>query len=162
MNFNIDVTAIRGGFEDLVKEAFKSGNGEFVEVGWFGEQGTHPNTNGEMTYAELAEYHATGGNGTGKVIERPVLHVTSAIHPFSSNKDFHPLISAWLKDPSISNTELMLSKFGKNYVQKIKSVFGSSHLHPTPGNRDPLVDSGALRDHTSHKNSISNTVKMGL
>lgn len=159
MNFNIEVEAIRGGFEDKIKQAFKLGHGESVEFGWFEEQGDHPNTNGEMTYAELALYHATGGNGTGRVVERPVLDIAMAMYPINSNKELLPTLVNWIKDPSVKNTELMLSNFGRDYVEKVKGIFGTSHLHPTANNPDPLIDSGALMDHTAHKNSISNILK---
>jgi hypothetical protein len=159
VKLEFDVTAIKGGFEDKIKKAFKLGDDESVEFGWFDEQGDHPNTNGQMTYAELALYHATGGNGSGKVVARPVLDIAMAMYPPGANKELMPILIAWLKDPSQGNTELMFSNFGKDYVEKIKGLFGSSYLHPTSSNPDPLIDSGALREHTAHKNSLSNTVK---
>ena len=159
MKLEFDVVAVKGGIEDKIKEAFRLGDGESVEFGWFEEQGAHPNTNGEMTYAELAYYHATGGNGSGRVVERPVLAIAMTMFPINSNKELLPVLVNWLKDPSQSNTEAMLSSFGKDYVDKIKSIFGTAALHATTNNPDPLVDSGALRDHTAYKNSISNTIK---
>lgn len=124
-------------------KSLKQLDGASVEIGWFDEQ--HPTAN--MTFAELAHYHATGGGG--RVIPRNVLQKTLAIYPFDKDKEATKALAKFLNDPK--NPDALLSAIGRDYVDKIKGLFGTSHLSPTPNNPDPLIDTGALRDNTSYK-----------
>jgi len=156
----IEVEAVKGGFADLMNEAVRAAHDESVEMGWFDIQGPHPTA--DMTFAELARFQATGGASGGKpmaVPQRDILAVTAAVHPFENSPDVDKIIWEWLDKPNANNTIAMLDRFGENYVEKIKGLFGSVHLGPTERNPDPLINTGALRDNTAHRNSKTLVVK---
>ena len=156
----IKAEAIKGGFADLMKEAVKAAHNESIEMGWFTVQGEHSNS--DMTYPEIARYQATGGTSGGKpgaVPQRDILAVTAAVHPFDKNVKIDQLISDWLENPNQNNTIAMMDKFGQEYVEKIKSLFGSMHLNPTTRNPDPLIDTGELRGNTAYRNSKTLVIK---
>lgn len=132
-------------------------DGEYVDVGWFKEQGEHSNTS--MTYPELAQYHATGGGG--RTTPRDVLSLSKAVYPPNKDADVISELKSWLRSGTQGGVEVLLDSIGSVQQDRIKSLFGSSLLTPTDGNPDPLVDTGELRDSVSRKTSTSDILKGG-
>lgn len=159
MKIKASVIATRGGFADHVKEMVKA-NKEGFEAGWFAEQGEH--TTAHMTYPELGWYHATGGHGTGKVVQRDILAVTEAVYPPHKEKEILDLIGQWVQDPNPHNTSKMLDQLGGHTVERIKSIFGSEGLKPSTFNPEPLVDTGEWRDNTAHRTTKDKVIKKGV
>lgn len=117
-----------------------------VEVGWFEDQGKHPTA--DMTYPELAHFHAVGGDDKTRVIPRDVLAVHLDMFEFGSNGEIIKAVENWLRDPSQTLPSKVLQRIGNAQLEHIKSLFGSAYLTQTEGNPDPLIDTGELRDHT--------------
>lgn len=141
----------KGFLEDF--EAMAKADGEFVDVGWFEEQGHHPTaTDSEgqpMTYPDLAKYHATGGGG---VI--PIRDILAASRDTLSYRDvgiLNKAMSDWLDDPTKDPTKTLLPKLGIGMTRHIMNTFGSAALHPTESNPDPLIDTGEFMQHTAYK-----------
>lgn len=125
-----------------------------IELGWFSEQGKHPTAN--MTYPELGFYHAVGMNG---VIPRDILGVFS-FEEFDTGGGLDRLLPLILNNPN-DNVQDTLDRIGKRFTRKIKKVFGSSSLHPTPHNPNPMIETGALRRAVRYKTSANNILKKG-
>ena len=134
------------GFLADLKEIEKL-SGQSVEAGWFDEQGEHPTA--EMSYPELALYHAQGRNG---VVPRDVLGLAGAMYPPDKDEVVMRALGKWLDNPKGNSIDALLGIIGENSVNKIKSLFGSALLTRTSHNPDPLVATGALRDATSSYN----------
>lgn len=139
----------KGGFEgdgflDEIKK-IESLSEKLVEMGWFEDQGEHPTA--DMSFVELAKYHATGGGG--RVIERDVLGKAFAMYPFYNDKKATKALSDFLNDPN--DVDNLLDTIGEHYVGKIKALFGSVHLQPTVNNPDPLIDTGELKNKTTYR-----------
>ena len=132
------------GFEDEIRTISRLGN-KTLDVGFFDEK--HPYA--DMTFAELAKFHAHGGTSEKPVIERDVIGEALAVYPFDKDKKASEALFRWLDNPS--NPDELLSMIGQDYVDKIKNIFGSSLLSPTPFNPDPLIDTGALKESTTYK-----------
>lgn len=151
-SIKIDDKSVR----DEIKK-IKKGMEEEVDVGWFESQGDHPTTDGEMTYPELAKYHAVGGQG--KVTPRDVLAVTMAVWGEHISSDVEASLNRWVQNPTKSNLDKFLNKAGGDLAKKVRGLFATSYLSPTDNNPDPLVETGELRDKTAWRTSISKTVR---
>lgn len=143
----VEIVPAKGnGLDDDLLEVFKA-DGIYVDVGWFEEQGNHP-TSTDLSFADIINKHATGDGG--RFIPRPVLE--TALNLFKPlDKDGLQAFSKWLEDPKKDPTQTVMDVVGEEMVNKVRGVFGSSHLTPTSGNPDPMVDTGATRDATSYK-----------
>jgi len=130
-------------------------DGEHVDIGWFQSQGKHPTA--DLTFPQLAKYHATGGGG--RVTPRDVLALSSAVYPPNKDREVIQALTKWLSGGRTGGTEALLAVLGDVQVKRIQSLFGSSLLSPTSGNPDPLVETGALRNKTAYKTSINNIIK---
>lgn len=141
----------KGFLEDLM--AIEKADGDYVDVGWFEEQGHHPtarDTSGvPYTFPDLAKFHASGGGGVVPV--RDVLKAAQFTLKPSDMKKFQLALDKWLDDPTRDPDKVLFPMLGKELGQHIKSVFGGPFLHPTPDNPDPLIDSGELMDHTAFR-----------
>ena len=122
-------------------------DGQSVEIGWFDSQGIHEPSG--MKYTDLAHYHATGGGG--EVIHRDVLAVLEIMYPPREDKDLHELILKWIENPIKKNSDQITKHIGESWQDKLQGLFGSSLLHPTPNNPDPLIDTGDLRDNATYR-----------
>lgn len=136
-----------------IAEALGKAHGQKVDVGFFAEQGLHPTAKSSsgkpMTFVELAKYHATGGGG--KV---PVRDILTAAQLSFTEKDLGKVVKAidnWLEDPRQDIEKVLMDKVGKVFAESMKNTFGTTFLHPTGSNPDPLIDSGELMKHTAYK-----------
>lgn len=135
------------GFLTEIEALFKA-DGEYVDTGWFEEQGPHE-TSKHLTYPELANLQATGGGG--KFIPRDITLV-SMIHADLINQPLAKrAFDKWLQDPTQDPEKTLLDAVGRSMMEEVKKLFGSVYLHPTEGNPNPLIDSGALQAATSYK-----------
>lgn len=150
MSIKIDVIPEKGGFEDKMKKMVIADQ-EWFAAGWFEDQGNHSDT--DFSYTELGIYHATGGNGTGRVIQRDILALANAVFPVEREAVVHKLLGAWIDNPTDSNFDKMLGELGEHVANRVKSLFGSNMLHPTSYNPDPLIDTGELMENTAYKTS---------
>ena len=134
------------GFLTEIEALFKA-DGEYVDTGWFEEQGEHPTA--DMNYPELANLQATGGGG--QFIPRDITLV-AMIHADLMNQPVAKrAFDKWLQDPTKDPEKTLLDAIGEAMVEEVKGLFGSTYLHPTQGNPNPLIDSGALQAATSYK-----------
>lgn len=137
-----------------------------VEVGYFKEQGKHPTTRNNLSYAELMAMQELREDGH----DRPLLtygyienegnfeeNILDNIQDFMYN-------GAWGKTHSIKK---YLDNIGKFQLKSLKALFGdSSFLKPNTtstslrkGFQAPLIETGALRDNLSYRESITNKIQ---
>ena len=134
-------------------EAIAKADMEYVDVGWFEEQGHHPtavDSDGQpMTYPDLAKFHATGGGGTVPI--RNILSAARDTLTYQDVKRLNQAVCDWIEDPTKDPSDTLLPKLGVEMTRHIMDTFGSDALHPTEGNPDPLIDTGEFMRHTAYK-----------
>lgn len=150
-----ELIAVGKSFQENMKEIVKV-DGKYVDAGWFESQGQHPHA--DMTYPELAHYHATGHNW---VTPRDILALTSAVYPVDKDAKILGVLSRWINSNGAQNLDDLLDDLGKVQVERITSLFGSSLLGVT-SNPTPLIDSGELKGHTARRTSTNRVVKQGI
>ena len=135
-----------------------------VDVGWFGETGTHDSSG--WNYPTLASYHASG-DSSKNIPPRPVLEIAYGFNPFNKS----PLKSSLnkylsnIKGKPLVKPKWVAEQYASYYVNQTKMLFGdTSKLTPNSSNvvalkqedgvnpaQNPLVWTGSLRDNTSYK-----------
>lgn len=147
------LVSCKGGIQDKIKEMSKA-SGEYAEAGWFQEQGKHPTA--QMTYPELAHYHATGTEG---VPVRDVIRIVKGMYDPKDEPKVKEAISKWFNNPTDSTLKVVLDMLGETAWSKIKTVVGNPAYLQVTGNPTPLKDSGALYDHVARRTSKDRTIK---
>lgn len=150
----IKLTPVKGGFEDKIKKLVKA-NGEYAEAGWFREQGQHPTA--DMSYPELAQYHANGDNG---VTPRPALDIAIRHYRQTREPSIGKAIMAYMENPSEDNLANISDVMGETLKDKIKWVIGNPSVLDVTNNPTPLLDSGALHDHVAHRTKRDPNIKV--
>lgn len=143
-----------------------------VEVGYFQEQGLYKSprpvkTPYNITYPQLAAIQF-GGSTKNNIPARPVIDLSMHIYPISKNKKVKAVLKKYFsnirsKTPKITATQVF-EQIGGDYVDKARSLFGSSHLaslQPStiknktrmgaPYTTQPLLEWGTLRAGMSMK-----------
>lgn len=149
----VSLEPCKGGWEDKIK-ALKKADGDYAEVGLFGEQGDHPTA--EMTFAELARYHATGQDG---VTHRPFLHIALAHFAKQRPREVGRAIVRYLMTPNQTNLDLIIETIGKEYWETVKLVIGNPAMLPVTNNPTPLVDTGELEQHIAYRTNKNRTLR---
>lgn len=138
-------------FDKIVKKLMDS-SGHNVQIGWFAEQGLHGPSG--MPFTRLAAIHHNGIN----VPKRPILSVVANLRdPPKNSANVKRILKQFILNPQ--EPDKVFDELGKHYVRIVKSYFGSSYLHPTEHNPNPLIDTGEFKRNTAYKTSISGQVK---
>lgn len=126
-----------------------------VEVGHFAEQGMHPTA--EMSYVDLMRFHASGRT---YVVRDPIAVLKWMVKRIPVDI-YGNHLREFFKNPSDKRSlTAIFDSIGRFLSDKEKSIFGNpSYLKTTSFNLDPLVDTGALVDAVSYKNSIDKRLK---
>lgn len=129
-------------------------DGESVEIGWFEEQGQHSTG---RSYPEIMRYHARALPEEGAFIKRDPKKVVEVFHKPSKEQKIFEIISDKLENLDKSN-EQVLDSIGRHYTALLASKMGLPvpGLNPaSPGNPDPMLDTGETKDKTSYKTSLN-------
>jgi hypothetical protein len=143
---------VSGGILDKVKNLQSLSKTNNAEVGWFAVDGDHPTA--EMTYPELAHYHATGSNN---VPVRDVLEITKGIYQAGKYPKLKATLTRYLDTGN--GYEAFLEALGESFWMGSHTVIGHSPPLVLGSNPTPLVDTGELRDHLSYRTTKDLTLK---
>lgn len=126
-----------------------------VEVGHFAIQGQHPTA--EMSYVDLMKFHASGRT----YVVRDPIAVLKWMTKRIPTQVYGGLLRQFFSNPSDKKSLVSLfDSIGKYLSDKEKSIFGNpAYLQATSLNLDPLVDTGALVDAVSYRNTIDKRLK---
>lgn len=149
----VSLEPCKGGWEDKIK-AIKKAKGDYAEVGWFGEQGPHEGTT--MTFAEMAEYHASGHDW---VTPRPMLHIALELFAQKQPREVAKAITRYLLSPTQINLDLIIETIGKEYWNTVKLVIGNPAYLEVTDNPTPLLDTGQLEKHTAYRTNKNRTLR---
>lgn len=146
---------VKNKIPDLLKK-IKKLNDQKVEIGYFEEQGKHPNS--DVGYAQMAAWLEYG---TIKTRPYPLFH---RVIEFYENPRSSKIIKKALKDyfkvSSTSDYTVVLKSVGQGYLNIIKrgmgkpSVVGNSNAPSTiaiKGKDSPWIDTGILKSKISYK-----------
>jgi len=134
-----------GGFAKLLRDV-KEGSEEFVEVGWFKEQGQHYSG---LSYPDLAKVHRNGV----QVPKRDILGILLFLHSPKNDPTVKRLLRKWVRKKEFTAKDLFLS-LGRRERKLLMSVFGHPQLGIT-SNPTPLVDTGDWKSKTVFKFSVT-------
>lgn len=150
----VSLEPCKGGFADKIK-ALSKADGDVAEVGWFAEQGDHETA--DMTYAELAKYHASGQDG---VTPRPMLHIALEQFAMRQPRATGRVIGNYLENPSQANLDKIIETLGREYWEMVRSTLGDPVLlQPVTTNPTPLVLTGDLKKHTAYRTNKNRTLR---
>lgn len=151
VNAMIKVVPVRGGFEDKMRKLVNTN--DVAKVGWFSEDGKHPTA--DMTYPELAIYHATGSEG---VPIRDVLQVAKVFFKPEKYKVIRAAIVKYVVTGTEEAHKDVIKALGAAFWVECHDTIGTSRLH-VESNPTPLVDTSELKDHLSYRTSKDPTLK---
>ena len=138
------IKAVSGGILDKAKKLQALSKTDNADVGWFAADGEHPTA--EMTYPELAHYHATGSNN---VPVRDVLEITKGLYKAGKYPRLNATLAHYLSTGQ--GYEEFLDALGESFWMESHTVIGHSPPLVLTSNPTPLVDTGELRDHLSYR-----------
>lgn len=144
----IKVTKVKGGFDDLMAKLVSKSHSDTANVGWFASDGKHPTA--DMTYPELARYHATGSEG---VPIRDVLNVAKVWFGGKKHERIDRAFTKYLLSGKDSDFEALVDAVGKSFWIEAINTIGSSSRLATTNNPTPLVDSGSLKSNLKYNTS---------
>lgn len=149
----IKLTPVKGGFHDKIKRLSSTDNK--ANVGWFASDGQHPTA--DMTFAELARYHATGSNG---VPVRDVLEITKAWYTPRQHRDVIKAAIKYFHSGSTEDLAGIIEAIGESYWKEAMNTIGTDRL-PVTGNPTPLYDTGELESHLKFNTTKEPSPKRG-
>ena len=144
----IDIKPVKGGFEDRIKEIIKQCESDSSEntVGWYGEDGIHPTA--DMSYPELAHFHATGRDG---VAPRDVLGIARLKYDPTQFKTLQSAIRKMLREGNVDSYKKVMKALSKGMWLEAMSIIGSPEHLTVTNNPTPLLDTGSLKDKLAYK-----------
>ena len=163
-SLNVKVVQRKGTTRKKIEELINKKN-DFVEIGHFEAQGTHPTIG--RSYVDLMKLHHNGGTIRSNVPNppRPVMHILNfkaekVLMSPQLRKEGEALLKSGAKDPLII--------VGKRLAAVEKSIFGDpslltsnaeSTIAAKHGADTPLVETGELRSKVAYRTSKSKIIK---
>ena len=151
-----NIKKVKGGFDDKMKALIKNSTKNLAEVGWFAQDGKHPDA--DMTYPELAKYHATGQDG---VVPRDVLRIALRKFNPSQYQQIKVALGRLLIEGKVEAYDKLVEAIGEGYWEKAYSIIGNPAALPVTNNPTPLKDSGALKGHLGRRTTKNKIIKRG-
>lgn len=149
--------------EKALKALLKS-NGAYVEIGHFSESGMHPEA--DITFVDLMKYHSAGdpsklipSRPVLEILKNSLLQVTKNIHIGNALKRFkeqgfeHKALGHTLRSIGLAIGEEEVDIFGSRRL-----IGNSERVKAIKGEDAPLVDTQALVEEVSYRDSISKTI----
>ena len=145
---------------------------QHVDIGYFREQGKHPEAT-HLTYPELMAIHELRSpfkDGAYDSMYRPAFKFATIIYKYKFIADNDKVLTEYFNKCATSAsqpTRTMLDKIGINGIKMIKPVFGDRGIlnsnRPSTvrkkGFNKPLIEYGYLREALAFKTSLRKTLK---
>lgn len=137
----------------------KALHGQSTKIGYFKEQGLHPNA--DMPYASLAYIHA---NAHEFGLPFPTRDIFAPIKPVvggypAQSKFFKNLLKRHIQLKTSYTLENLLDDIGKKYRDDGKNIFGNTAYLEQTSNPTPLIDEGDLKKAFAYKTSFNYVIK---
>lgn len=126
-----------------------------VQAGHFAEQGEHPTAG--MSYVDLMRLHASGKE---YVVRDPLAVLRWLVRSIPTSV-YGNNLRAFMTNPQDTGAlTRIFDSLGGYLAEREKRIFGDTkYLSGDNGNISPLIDTGALVEAVSYKNSIDRKLK---